>query len=147
TEQYDEFLARGWITESNLDRFDATCAVWRHPVLDAGRLRELLFHCYREFYRLGDVARKVARVLRRGWDHRTPGERLARGGGAGRSGGGAWRRAHPRAGGRARVRVARASDSLPRRRRTFGLERAPLPRSLALSRSDEEINRRARLVV
>src|SRR5262249_11337507 len=38
TEQYDEFLARGWITESNLDRFDATCAVWRHPVLDAGRL-------------------------------------------------------------------------------------------------------------
>jgi hypothetical protein len=43
------------------------------------------------------------------------------------------------------VRVDRLSDFLPRRRRMFGLERAPLPTSLTLSRADQEINRTARL--
>ena len=31
TEQYDEFLSEGLITERNLDRFDGTCVTWRHP--------------------------------------------------------------------------------------------------------------------
>ncbi len=35
TEQYDDFLAQGLITENNLDRFDTTCLTWRHPSLFA----------------------------------------------------------------------------------------------------------------
>src|SRR5262249_18595873 len=49
TEQYDDFLSSGWITEPNLDRFDGTCATWRHPTFRAEELQELLFSCYRRF--------------------------------------------------------------------------------------------------
>src|SRR5215471_2520916 len=34
TEQYDDFLAAGWITAESLDRFDGTTPTWRHPVLE-----------------------------------------------------------------------------------------------------------------
>jgi hypothetical protein len=46
------------------------------------------------------------------------------------------------AGGIGRVRAA---EYLPLRRSLFGFDRAPLPRSLALTAADEEINRRAKL--
>jgi hypothetical protein len=147
TEQYDDFLDRGWITEPNLDRFDATSPTWRHPVLEGRRLIDLLFHCYREFYRGPDVVRKLARVARRRWDFRTPGELYAIAGGSTQARLGARGRYHPMAGGVGRVRLDRAADYLPLRRRVFGLDHAPLPRSLTLSRADLEINRRARLVV
>jgi radical SAM superfamily enzyme YgiQ (UPF0313 family) len=42
TEQYDDFLAQGLITENNLDRFDTTCLTWRHPSLSRERMSELL---------------------------------------------------------------------------------------------------------
>jgi hypothetical protein len=80
------------------------------------------------------------------WDFRMPGKLFAMAGSAAQSRMGAWRRFHPMAGGAARVRRDRVSDYLPLRRRTFGLEEAPLPKSLALSRADQEINRTARLV-
>src|SRR6185436_10646177 len=38
TEQYDDFLSRGLIKESNMDRFDGTCPTWSHPNLSARRL-------------------------------------------------------------------------------------------------------------
>ena len=38
TEQYDDFLAQGLITEKNLDRFDTTCLTWRHPSLSRQEL-------------------------------------------------------------------------------------------------------------
>src|SRR5262249_44264445 len=40
TEQYDKFLASGWITEQNLDRFDTTVSTWRHPVFSANQLQD-----------------------------------------------------------------------------------------------------------
>src|SRR5262249_54208738 len=43
TEQYDDFLARGLITEDNLDRFDTTCLTWRHPHLSGGQPAGLLY--------------------------------------------------------------------------------------------------------
>jgi len=51
------------------------------------------------------------------------------------------------AGGTGRVRRDREADYAALRRRRFGIARAPLPRSLALSAADEEINRRAKLAV
>jgi hypothetical protein len=40
TEQYDDFLAGGLITEKNLDRFDTTCLTWRHPYFSRERLSQ-----------------------------------------------------------------------------------------------------------
>ncbi|HSE62289.1 MAG TPA: hypothetical protein VLG15_01625, partial [Thermoanaerobaculia bacterium] len=53
---------------------------------------------------------------------------------------------HPMAGGVARVRRDGAADYAALRRRVFGLDLVPLPDGLALSRADEETNRRAKLV-
>jgi len=50
------------------------------------------------------------------------------------------------AGGIGRVRRDRVADYSELRRRTFGVDRAPLPSSLPLSKADEVINRRAKLV-
>ena len=59
TEQYDDFLAQGLITEKNLDRFDTTCLTWRHPSLSRERLSELLFDCYRKFFSLRHALRNA----------------------------------------------------------------------------------------
>jgi hypothetical protein len=56
------------------------------------------------------------------------------------------RRVHPMSGGIGRVRRDHVDDHLPLRRRYFGLDRVPLPRSLALTAADQAINRRAKLV-
>lgn len=50
TEQYEDFRRDGWITETNLDRFDGSCVTWRHSNLATGELTDLLFRCYRDFY-------------------------------------------------------------------------------------------------
>jgi len=49
TEQYDQFMAEGLLTEDNLDRFDTTCLTWRHPNFSREHLVALLFRCYRNF--------------------------------------------------------------------------------------------------
>ena len=59
TEQYDEFLAEGLITEDNLDRFDTTCLTWRHPHFSREQLAGLLFRCYRKFYSSGHAVRNL----------------------------------------------------------------------------------------
>ena len=53
TEQYDEFVAEGLVTEDNLDRFDSTCLTWRHPHFSREQLAGLLFRCYRKFLLVG----------------------------------------------------------------------------------------------
>lgn len=45
TEQYDDFLEQGLISERNLDRFDTTSLTWHHPMLSGSQLSELLFEC------------------------------------------------------------------------------------------------------
>src|SRR6185503_8952304 len=62
TEQYDDFLEAGTISEKNLDRFDGTAPTWRHPNLSARELQDLLFHCYRRFYSGGHIFRTAMRT-------------------------------------------------------------------------------------
>jgi radical SAM superfamily enzyme YgiQ (UPF0313 family) len=147
TEQYDEFLGEGRIHETNLDRFDGTTVTWRHPNLSEGNLRSLLFRCYREFYPAGDVARKSGRALRRTRDYRRFAASFAVSGLSVMSRIAAARGRHPMAGGLGRGRRDRADDYAALRRRVFGIEGSPLPASLPLSKADEELNRRAKLVV
>jgi hypothetical protein len=137
TEQYDEFLAAGYITETNLDRFDATAPTWRHPNLSASELQDLLFMCYRQFYSAGHIGTLALRGLR---SHSLGGmspyfghplfSRFC-----------AWKRMHPMSGGASRVHRDSALDDRELRRKQFGLERIPLPRSLELPKADVELNR------
>jgi hypothetical protein len=143
TEQYGEFLERGWIAESNLDRYDGTCATWRHPVLTHDSLRDLLFHCYREFYMAGDVARKLLRLGRSIHDFRRRAAVSASLGNALQSRFGALTRTHPLAGGMLRLRLDTVEDYLPYRRRVFGIDTVPLPSNLPLSEADAALHRKA----
>ncbi|HSB35803.1 MAG TPA: radical SAM protein [Thermoanaerobaculia bacterium] len=143
TEQYEEFLSRGLIEEENLDRFDGSEVVWRHPHLSAGRLRSLLVRCYREFYGFADVASKVGGVIRRTRDFRRGQALYAVFGHSALSRLAVRSGTHPMAGGVGRVRLDRAEDYAGLRRAVFGVDRAPLPRALPLSKHDEELNGRS----
>ena len=145
TEQYADFRRDGWITEQNLDRYDGTCVTWRHPNLPGDALQKLLFRCYREFYGVRDVTGKIARLLRGRRDFRLFSALFAVFGLSAMSRLASARGLHPMAGGVARVRRDGAADYGALRRRVFGLDLAPLPDGLALSRADEETNRRAKL--
>lgn len=139
TEQYDDFLNQGLITEKNLDRFDTTSLTWRHPHMPAGRLKDLLFWCYRTFFTAGHAIMNVARL------------NYASGNGLADVPGSlglslftrycASRRMHPMSGGVVRVRRDRAADFLDLRKKTFGFDLAPLPRSLQLSTTEGLANR------
>jgi radical SAM superfamily enzyme YgiQ (UPF0313 family) len=132
TEQYDDFLSEGLITEKNLDRFDTTCLTWRHPCLSRERLKQLLFSCYRKFNSWSHAIRNV-------WDEISfePGKALANSAGSlamslfNRIC--AWRHMHPMSGGVARVKRDAMNDFIALRQKTFGFDMAPLPRSLQSS--------------
>jgi radical SAM superfamily enzyme YgiQ (UPF0313 family) len=143
TEQYDDFLRDGWITEKNLDRYDGTCVTWRHPNLSNEDLRRLLFRCYRDFYRPADVASKLFRLLRGQRDYRLFSTLFAVFALSAMSRLAAAKRLHPMAGGIARVRRDSVADYAALRRRVFGIDLAPRPASLVLSKADDELNRRA----
>jgi hypothetical protein len=144
TEQYSDFLAQGWITEPNLDRFDGACVTWRHPLLSFDELGELLYRCYREFNPMRDVAARLFRLRRidggrrAGALHSTLGYAL-------QSRYSAARRTPPMAGGVLRVRRDSAADYRALRRHRFGFDLAPLPLGLGLSPADEQLNREAKL--
>jgi radical SAM superfamily enzyme YgiQ (UPF0313 family) len=145
TEQYDEFLAQGLVTQKNLDRFDGSNMTWRHPTLSAERLTDLLFQCYREFYASGDV---LIKALRAGWaarGFRCSQALLATLGYPALARLGAMKREHPMAGGIGRRRLDHASEYAGIRRRRFDLDLAPLPMSLTLSAHDQAINRLAKV--
>jgi len=143
TEQYEEFLSDGLIAEENLDRFDGSEVVWRHPHFSADRLRSLLVRCYREFYGFADVAAKVGGVVRRTRDFRRWQALYAVFGHSALSRLAVRSGTHPMAGGVGRVRRDRAEDYEGLRRTVFGVGRAPLPRGLQLSKDDEESNGRS----
>jgi hypothetical protein len=148
TEQCDDFLARGWITESNLDRFDGSTLTWTHPRLPASRLARLLLDAYRDFYGWTSIARKSLRLVRRprDADFRLGQTLFAILGQAGLARWAARRGEHPMAGGVGRVRLDHADAYRGLRRRVFGLDLAAIPRSLALSAEDEALNRTARIL-
>lgn len=128
TAQYDEFRNAGWITERNLDRFDATYPTWTHPKLTADRVENLLYHCYVSYYgfllRTGGLSDEEQRQA---IYHRYT----------------AAQRMHPMAGGVDPIRVDSAADYAALRRKTYDIDLAPLPDSLVLSASDEALNRQA----
>lgn len=124
TEQYDDFLAQGLITEMNLDRFDTTCLTWRHPSLSRERLSELLFECYRKFFSLRHTLRNFKNEVS-----------LRKEGAVARSAGNlamsmfsrycAWRRTHPMSGGIKRLRLDGVDDYLALRKKSYSFELAP----------------------
>jgi radical SAM superfamily enzyme YgiQ (UPF0313 family) len=133
TEQYDEFLAKGWITEKNLDRFDGSVLTWSHPTLRKDELSDLLFHCFRDFYSLRHIVTK-------GFTHYGGRQSLNVLAGylvfALFCRYSAWRREHPLAGGISRVHVDRLDDYIELRRRRFDFDLVPLPASLAAGSVD-----------
>jgi hypothetical protein len=133
TEQYDDFLARGWITEPNLDRFDGSCATWRHPNLTSTQLTDLLFESYRRFYALPDAVAKSAWWM---WKKRRSPNillKIATPAYSYLSRYAVARGMHPMAGGVGQVKLDNARDYIDLRRQVFGIERASLPRSLQLT--------------
>ncbi len=139
TEQYDDFMAAGMVTEKNLDRFDTTCLTWRHPSFSPEQLSGLLFTCYRKFFSLRHALRNMRRL-------RSPDGTSMLSNMIGRMAMSlfvrfcARRRTHPMSGGVLRVRRDGVKDFLSLRKETFGFELAPLPRSLQLSAADSELN-------
>jgi hypothetical protein len=138
TEQYDNFMAEGLVTEDNLDRFDATCLTWRHPNFSREQLAGLLFRCYRKFFSTGHAVRNLMHLswLRSGVLAQSVGitamslfNRYC-----------AWRRTHPMSGGVMPVLRDRVDDFLPLRKDAFGFELVPLPRSLQLVAADSLLN-------
>ena len=126
TEQYDDFMNQGLITEKNLDRFDTTCLTWRHPHLTREKMANLLFDCYRKFSSLSNMLRRdKLRAASIGNIAILLFNRYC-----------AWRRTHPMSGGIKRVRLDTINDLLSLRKQTFGFELAPLPQSLQLSAAE-----------
>jgi hypothetical protein len=144
TEQYDDFLQQGLITELNLDRFDGTCATWRHNNFSSRELNDLLFSCYKRFYTFAHCAEITIRNIR----HKRPAASrvLQSIGGPLFSRFAAHRGMHPMSGGVRRVVLDSSGDYADLRRQRFGFQLAPLPRSLQLSPADTLVNRKATLV-
>lgn len=126
TEQYDDFMARGVITERNLDRFDTTCSVWTHPTLPGRELERLLYHCYVDYYR--HLMRQQSRDDE--FSEFTIFCRYI-----------ASQGIHPMAGGTGRLALDGVDDYMALRRQTYGFEHADLPTSLDLSAEDRAFNR------
>lgn len=143
TEQYDEFLASGRITEQNLDRFDGTTTTWSHPAFNANELQALLFSCYRNFYSAGHVLMAALRGLRadsaNGMVPYIAHPLFSRFS--------AWQKIHPMSGGFNRVHLDSAADYREFRRRRYKLDQVPLPASLALSAADAELNHNVKLAI
>jgi Radical SAM superfamily len=138
TEQYDDFLAQGLISEKNLDRFDATSLTWRHPNFDHAQLDGLLFRCYRGFFSWGHMVKNAARRTFRSRSVLAESAKNVASSLFNRYC--AWRQMHPMSGGVLRVRRDGVKDFISLRKETFGFELAPLPHSLQLSAADSRLN-------
>ena len=132
-EQYEEFRSAGLITEPNLDRWDASCATWRHPHISNERLVDLLFHCYTEFYANMAVpsAGALAKMARSpDWQLSDNVVRMSTEAYALLAQVAVATRLHPMAGGVFPVTCDHVDDYIELRRRLYGFELAPLPRTL-----------------
>jgi radical SAM superfamily enzyme YgiQ (UPF0313 family) len=133
TDQYDELRGGGLITETNLDRFDATCAVWRHPHVPGPRLERLMFTAYERFYSAQHVlGATFGRRWNAPWFVHWVGiaysafARVA-----------ARQRIHPMAGGLWRRRCDSDVEYRALRHRVFGIDRLDLPASLPLTHAGD----------
>ena len=140
TEQYDQFLGDGWITDRNLDRYDGSHLTWHHPNLSARQLMRMLFDCYQKFYSWRHALGNTQR-LRRAKGRQSAAETAGILGVTLFNRYCAWRGMHPMSGGVKRIFRDRVRDLLELRRRTFGFELVPLPQSLPLPAEEARLNR------
>jgi radical SAM superfamily enzyme YgiQ (UPF0313 family) len=140
TEQYDEFLEAGWITEQNMDRFDGTTTTWRHPNVSWPELQALLFRCYRKFY---DI-RHIFYTAMQGFHREAVGGFLAYLGHPLFSRFSVAKGLHPMSGGIGSVLIDSVSAYQDLREKQFGFKQVPLPKSLQLTKADAELNRRVK---
>lgn len=132
TEQYDDFLEKNLIVETNLDRFDTTCLTWKHPNLSPAKLAELLYACYRNFNTVGHSLKNIQKIARQNGR----GSLMEKVGSLAMSSFVrycSWRKTHPMSGGVIRAKLDHVSDYVGFRKRVFGIELAPLPRSLRMN--------------
>jgi len=128
TEQYDDFLEQDLITERNLDRFDTTCLTWNHPSLSRELLSELLYECYRKFASVSHTIKNIRGITRQNGRGSIP-EKLGSLAMSSFVRYCAWRRTHPMSGGVMRVKLDHVSDYIGLRKRVFGIELVPLPKT------------------
>ncbi len=131
TEQYDDFLDQDLIVERNLDRFDTTCLTWKHPTLSRIRLQELLYECYRRFNSVSHSIKSIQNIARQ-HGRGSVLERLGSLAMASFIRYCAWRKTHPMSGGVIRAKLDHVSDYVALRKSLFGVDLAPLPRSLRM---------------
>jgi hypothetical protein len=145
TEQFEDFLAKGLITETNLDRADGKCVTWRHPHLSSQQLLDALYRAYRRFYPCKDLLSKTVQLWRSQRDFRRLASFMTTSGYGVFSRFMAMRHRHPMSGGVGYVSLDRAAEYAALRREFYDLQFVPLPQSLQLSEADERLNRMARL--
>ena len=137
TQQYDEYLQAGRISEKNLDRFDTTTPTWKHPLFSRNQLESLLYHCYREFFSPEHLMFQAVESLK-------PKRRsLGLLPGIGYPLFAHWsalRERHPMSGGVGHVKLDHVTDYLALRRSRYGFDLLPLPHSLE-SQADAQFNR------
>jgi radical SAM superfamily enzyme YgiQ (UPF0313 family) len=143
TEQYDEFLESGWITEGNLDRFDGQCSTWKHPNFTKGALESLLFDCHRRFYTLKRTISTAAKRFRR---NRSVSDAIGVLNQPLFSRYSAFRRRHPMSGGVGLIQRDHVADYFAYRTSVFNVGQVPLPKSLVLSTRGAERNAHAKVV-
>jgi radical SAM superfamily enzyme YgiQ (UPF0313 family) len=143
TQQYDEFLAKGLIYETNLDRFDATCPTWHHDRLAPEQLHRELFRCYQRFYSISHAFRRGRRMRQWKFKPATWTDLIQAIAAQAFSRFAAFRKMHPMSGGIGRVVLDGVDDYLSLRTKRFGFRLVPLPLSLALSAADSVLNSHA----
>lgn len=142
TEQCEEFLDQGLIPPSvNLDRMDGTWCVWDHPHISKERLRELVFRCYTEFYKIGPTIRKIIARQRVSLSQMGVLMRFVEVGYFMFARIAAEMGEHPMSGGVFKKRLDSMWDYMNLRKKYFGITFAPMPRSIGLSVIDREFNR------
>jgi len=144
TEQYADYLSRGLITEPNLDRFDTTTPTWKHPRLSWADLHRLFKTCYRKFYTLRHMTNNIRYLKPRPGTASSEYSFLIKTSAFARYS--AFRGVHPFSGGMGKVRRDHAREYAALRERTYGYSLFPLPLNLELSKTDQELNRNAKLV-
>jgi hypothetical protein len=129
TDQYEDFQEQGLIFENNLDRFDAHTPTFHHRHISPDRLQELLFEGYSVFYK-DSMNKHRARIDKETRNYMV----FCR-----------WsasNRMHPMSSGLDEIKIDRAADYHPMRKKVFDVgPLLALPTNLKLSKADDDFNR------
>src|SRR3989344_6543788 len=138
TTDYVTAMRRGIITEKNLDRFDATCLTWAHP-LGKEKLEELLYKGYREFCSIRATIEKLtshdARMTLSKCKNHLSYFLFTRWC--------TWKRMHPMSGGIGKVYLDNAANYADLRRKHLGFDLVPLPKKRPTPEVDKDFNRQS----